>query len=383
MPIGKIRSDELTLADQRSNYPALSNKSYFNYGGQGVLARAALEEIQTSYEFVQREGPFSTRMFGWIDDELNMTKKALASELGGEPDCYAITQNATEGCNIAMWGIEWQEGDHLIITDCEHPGVEAVAKQVAARRKLELTYVKLSDFTSAADEIEAAFKPRTRMVALSQVLWNTGRALPIVEIQNRCRKANIKLLVDAAQSAGVVPIDLKELDVDLFAFTGHKWLCGPEGVGALYVHPNMLEELKPTFMGWRSCMLGDGKPTAAQFEVATCPFPLLAGLRAAIKVHQEWGSSKDRFEQVQNNVRELRHRLSEIENINIITPANERSGLVSFAVAGKKQFDVLKTLDSHRVFLRTIPGLDCLRASVHYLTNESDIQSLLDVLRSP
>src|SRR5581483_305329 len=322
MPVGKIRSESQTLAEHRLNYPALANKAYFNYGGQGTLSRGSLEEIQTAYQLVQAEGPFSMRMLNWITQELQRTRECFASELGGDPTSYAITHNATEGCNIVFWGIDWKPGDHLIITDSEHPGVHAAAEQVAKRQQLKLSMVPTAQ--NQADEsilerISSTIDERTKLVAISHVLWNTGRTLPVAEIQSLCRKANVRLLIDGAQSAGVIPLDLAELDVDYFAFPGHKWMCGPEGIGALYIRPSLIDELQPTFVGWRGSMLGEeDKHTAAKFEVATSPFPLLCGLRSAIDLHQRWGTAAERYDQLLENVRTLREALSSIEGVSLV-----------------------------------------------------------------
>src|SRR4051794_32868497 len=104
------RSNALTddvLLQCRAVIPALHNKSYFNYGGQGTMPQPVMDAVFSAYQFVQTRGPFSTAIFSWIVDELTSTRKRLATELGGTPECYVLTQNVSEGCNIVVWGMDW------------------------------------------------------------------------------------------------------------------------------------------------------------------------------------------------------------------------------------------------------------------------------------
>lgn len=231
------------IQEHRKNFPGLTNKAYFNYGGQGVMSSQALAAILDSFKNVQSTGPFNSKMFGWLTDEVIATKKSLASEFGGDVDLYALTQNATEGCNIVLWGLEWKTGDHLLLTDSEHFGVLASSQQLARRHNLELSYFSAAGPTQTVlNNLEQALKSQTKLVVVSHVLWNTGAILPIAEMSEICRKRSTLLLVDGAQSAGVIPLDLAKLDVDFYALTGHKWLGGPEGVGALYVSAGPLSK---------------------------------------------------------------------------------------------------------------------------------------------
>src|SRR6185437_9445498 len=240
------------LQEHRSYFPALGNKAYFNYGGQGVLPKQAMSAVFCSYDYVQTNGPFSAKMLHWLQDESDKTKAAFAHVLNAEAESIALTSSVTEGCNIAMWGFDWKPGDHLLMSDCEHPSIVAIAEQLAARFGVEVGFVPLID--AQVDPVRAIadnITPKTRLVVLSHVLWNTGRMLPAKEIAAAFRSKNAKLLLDGAQSAGVMPVDLTDLDCDFYAITGHKWLCGPEGVGALYIRRELIPELKPTYVGWR------------------------------------------------------------------------------------------------------------------------------------
>jgi L-cysteine/cystine lyase len=203
----------------RQKFPALANKTYFNFGGQGTLPQASLEAIQQAYEYVQRHGPFSAGVNAWVMEEAHQTRLAIASELVASVETIALTEDVTVGCNIAMWGIDWQAGDHMLLTDCEHPGIFATAQEIARRFKVEVSTCPIMDTLNQGDPtavIAQHLRPRTRLVVLSHVLWNTGQVLPVAEIVEVCRNystgtKSLRVLVDAAQSVGSLPLNLTEL----------------------------------------------------------------------------------------------------------------------------------------------------------------------------
>lgn len=373
---------------QRVQYSALHNKSYLNFGAQGTLADATKSAIIAAYEFVQEHGPLSAKMFGWIQEQVHKTREALAGELGGDLNFYALTANATEGCNIALWGFDWQEGDVLLTTDCEHNGVMALAHQLCKRKKLKLEICKILHLQTdeqILESIEQALSTaKPRMFMLSHVLWNTGRVLPLEKIVELCKAKGIRVLVDGAQSVGVLPLNIPATKADYYAFTGHKWLCGPEGLGALYVSAEAIDTLEPTYVGWRSVVFDTSGnpcgflPGAARFEVATAPFPLMSGLQEAIKVHRKLGSAAERYECILKNAEVLRKALQEKSGIQLLDPL-AASSLVSFKMDGAKHAQIVKSLEEQNVILRTIPHPDCIRASVHYFSAQ-DVSRLLQTL---
>ena len=166
----------------RSQFPALANKSYFNYGGQGPIPQAALAAISTAYQDIQTLGPFGLKTSEWVIKESNLTRQAIASELGVVAETITLTENVTVGCNIALWGIDWQPGDEILLSDCEHPGVIASIKEVCRRFGVSVNLFPLLATLNSGDPVEAIVSnltPRTRLVVFSHVLWNNGQVLPL------------------------------------------------------------------------------------------------------------------------------------------------------------------------------------------------------------
>ncbi|NEQ29335.1 MAG: cysteine lyase, partial [Microcoleus sp. SIO2G3] len=109
----------LRLAAHRQQFPALANKAYFNYGGQGPMPQAAIAAIQQAQDYAQQHGPFSGAVNAWMMGEGDRARQAIATELQVSPETIALTEDVSVGCNIALWGIDWQAGDHLLLSDCE------------------------------------------------------------------------------------------------------------------------------------------------------------------------------------------------------------------------------------------------------------------------
>jgi L-cysteine/cystine lyase len=382
------------LKEHRQQFPGLSNKTYFNFGGQGTMSKVALQAIIDTHQYIQEQGPFSGQINSWLTKRVNLLRQAIAFELETTPETITITENVTAGCNIPLWGLDWHQGDRLVMTDCEHPGIIATVDEIKRRFGVEVTICPILATLNHGDPVEVIrshLTEDTRMVVLSHLLWNTGQVLPLKAIAQACHnypaKNMIRVMVDAAQSVGSLDLNLPELAIDYYAFTGHKWLCGPAGVGGLYISPPAFKELNPTFIGWRGVEMDrQGKPIAwkpdgTKFEVATAAYPEYEGLRAAIAINQEWGSKSDRYQQICELSEYLWSQLRQIDQISCLRETAPEAGLVSFQVSGVVHKQLVDTLEKQGFLLRTIADPDCIRACVHYLTLPEEIDSLLQAIK--
>jgi L-cysteine/cystine lyase len=388
-----LNPKRINLETHRQQFSALQNKLYFNYGGQGPLPKPALDAIIESYTLIQQDGPFSKAALDRITAQIALTHKAIAQELNVAPTTITLTESVSIGCNIALWGLDWQKGDRLLITDCEHPGIMAAVQELSRRYGVEVDTCPVLATLNAEDgeavrAIAQYVQPNTRLVVLSHILWNTGQVLPLAEIVKACRQQNpnVLMLVDAAQSVGVLPLDLTAIDIDFYAFTGHKWFCGPDGVGGLYVRPALHNLLQPTFVGWRGirtnssgCPIG-WMEDSRKFEIATSGFPLYRGLQVAIETHQHWGNAVQRYQRICTLSQRLWRHLQDIPNIKTLRATPPASGLVSFQIKGQSHLECVKTLESQQIMVRLIVDPNCIRVCVHYLTLESEVDALAEKL---
>jgi L-cysteine/cystine lyase len=387
---------KIDIKEHRQQFLGLKNKNYFNFGGQGTMPQAALNAINETHQYIQQHGPFSGQINTWLTQRVSQLRQTLATELTTTPNTITIAENVTAGCNIALWGIDWQRGDRLLMTDCEHPGVIATVQEISRRFNVEIALCPILDTLNSGNPTEVIashLTPNTRLVVLSHLLWNTGQVLPLQEIARVCHNypapnKPIRLLVDAAQSLGSLPLNLPELEVDYYAFTGHKWLCGPAGVGGLYISPEAFNDLNPTFIGWRSVDLDrQGQPKAwktdgTKFEVATSAYPEYEGLNSAITAHQLWGTASERYARICELSQYLWSSLKEIDKVNCLKNTPPEAGIVSFQIDGIKSIDLVDFLEQKGFYLRTIAHPDCIRACVHYLTLTEEIEALIAEIQS-
>src|SRR6476646_12151002 len=206
-------------------------------------------------------------------------REQLAALVGTSPAQLALTSSTTEGCNIVLSGLELGPDDEVVTTDSEHPGLLLPLHVSGARvRVAEVTARPTADALTA---ILSCITPRTRLLALSHVLWTTGQVMPVHELK---RESGLPVLVDGAQSVGAVPVEVGELD--FYTVSCQTWLCGPEPLGALYVRdPEALGIGLPS--GFSQKSLGpDGTfvpaEGAARFDSGWLATASLAGLEAAL-----------------------------------------------------------------------------------------------------
>ena len=381
------------LKEHRQQFPGLINKTYFNFGGQGTMPESSLQAIIDTHKYIQEVGPFSGKINGWLTNKVNLLRETIALELETAPETITLTENVTVGCNIAMWGVDWSQGDRILMTDCEHPGIIATVEEIKRRFGVEVSICSIMDTLNDGDPVEviqSQLTENTRMVVLSHLLWNTGQVLPLKAIAQACHnyrsKHTIRVMVDAAQSVGSLNLNLPDLEIDFYAFTGHKWLCGPAGVGGLYISKDAAD-LNPTFIGWRGVEMNDrGKPIdwkqdGTKFEVATSAYPEYEGLRQAIATHKQWGSKSDRYQRICELSNYLWSQLQQIERVSCLKATPPEAGLVSFQVAGVTHKKLVDTLEQQGFLLRTIADPDCIRACVHYLTLPEECDRLLEAIR--
>ncbi|NES68164.1 MAG: aminotransferase class V-fold PLP-dependent enzyme [Okeania sp. SIO2D1] len=383
------------LSNYQQKFPALANKIYFNYGGQGPMPEVSLQTIYQSYQELQNIGPFSGKAAIWVEKQVASVRRAIAAELGVSPDTITLTEDVTVGCNIPLWGIDWQAGDHILLSDCEHPGIIATIEEIQRRFKIEVSTCPIMATLNEGNPVEVItnnLRSNTKLLVISHILWNTGQVLPLHEIVKMCHNFSpfpVKVLVDAAQSVGVLPLKLAETEVDFYAFTGHKWWCGPGGLGGLYVSAEARENLSPTFIGWRGVIKDkSGKPIAWQpngkrYEIATSAYPLSPALKEAIALHNQWGTAEERYEKIKELSAYLWEKLNKIPDINCLRTAPPEAGLVSFQLTnGKSHQQLVEYLEKQGIMVRTILDPDCVRACVHYFTQEAEIDKLVAEIKA-
>jgi L-cysteine/cystine lyase len=347
----------VTFEEARAQFPVLDRYAYLNAGSAGPLPRAAAEAIEAQLEQDLELGRGGKEYVEEFVELRERVRAGVAAVLGTAPELVALTDSTTRGCQIVLAGLGLGPDDEIVTTGDEHFGLAGALHGSRARVVL-----------AAADEeaILAAVTPRTRLIAVSHVLWTTGRRLEIGRLRN---PDGPPLLVDGAQSAGAIPVDLA--GADFYTVSAQKWLCGPAPTGALFVRdPERLWVAQPGhFAGTSHEPDGSFEPKkgARRFDSGWLGVPPLAGLEAALGCHPAW-----RYEAAAAAAARCRELLEPL--VEVVTPSGH-STLVSFEPPGDPA-TLVAALAQRDVVVRELPGRNLVRASCGWWTSEDDLQRL-------
>lgn len=376
------------LTEVREALPATQGVAYLNTGSYGPLSRAAAAAIGDANEEQLTSGRLNAGMGASSFDVTGALRGGFARVLGCAADEVALTHHTTDGMNIATWGVRFQPGDEIVTSSWEHPGGLLPVYAAARRFGLVVRVAPLGlddDEETLLSKFNQVIGPRTRLVSLAHVSWKTGTVLPIERIAASVHAHGGLIAVDGAQSGGAMRLNMEELGADFYAIPGQKWLCGPEGIGALYVKRERLGELLQTYVGYPSLKDGDAfdesgiflpPPGARRYEVGTTYRPAVAGMWSGLAWLEGLGLDWA-FGRTQTITQHTREVLAEIPTVHLVdTPTH--AGLTSFTVEGTAPGDVVERLGQGGVLIRSVPNPTLVRVSSHFFNDESDIERLRD-----
>lgn len=336
------------------------------------------------------------RMAVAADQAIAGARQRLARLLNApDPRRIVWTANCTGALNLALKGFLCP-GDHVVTTQLEH---NAVARPLHALEGQGVVVSRVPCLGGRFDvaALLAEIRPETRLVALSHASNVTGAVLPVAEVAAECRKRGVRVLVDAAQTAGVLPIDVREWEVDFVAMPGHKSLFGPPGTGALYLREGMeLATLQEGGTGSHSELDEQPDTLPDRFEAGTLNSAGIAALGAALGWILETGPERIR-EREEALVAQLWNGLREIDGVTLYgpPPGADRVSVISFNLAGWEPTDAATVLDES-FDLQCRPGLHCspwahrslgtfpggtVRFSPGYFNPPEEIEAAVDAVR--
>ncbi len=367
----------------RKRLPAVARTGYFNVGTNGPLPVEAHDALVTSALTELYEGRIVPGVYEGNRLRNARVRGVIAELFGADPLEIGLTHSTGEGLNTALFGLNWHRDDEILTTNLEHPALFAPLGLLAHRFGVVVRYADIDDGGGdVVGALEAMITPRTRVIALSHVMWSSGAVIPLANVAEMAHRRGIMVVADAAQAAGQIPVDLHALDVDAYAMAGQKWLCGPEGTGALYVRMERLADIRPTNIRYAQVdPSGYVMPAAGanRYEIGEFYGPAVLAQEAALLFLRD----SVRLDWLYDRVAMLGQRcweaLDRVEGVTVITPKHAMAGLVCFETEGVTPQDMAALLYERGVTLRYVaypPGPSVTRAACGWWNTEEEIDTL-------
>lgn len=316
---------------RREQFPVTDNLVYLNHAAVGPLSSDAFHAMEDHAREQRDYGGYYWR--DWYQEYVRF-RLAASKLLGCSPDEISILKNTTEGISFVAEGLEWKDGDNVIVGETEFPSNYIPWKRLGDRG-VECRVVKNHDGGFTVGDVERLIDKRTRVVALSSVSFHNGFTPDLVAIGELCAAHGVHFCVDAIQSLGALVMDVRKAKISFLAADGHKWLLGPEGTAIFFASEEARDSLRVLESGWMNTeikgswigadaqLLGDGR----RFEAGTLNTNGVFGLRAAIDLINDVSPML-----IEAEVLHVANRLAEkLETIGftVRSPRPLRSGIVS------------------------------------------------------
>ena len=365
----------------RRSTAGLDAMTYLNTGWAGPSPERVLARRRETAAEESRLGPASPDGLALAKRTAGTAKDAAARLLGADPGDVVLTHGTTEGVNAVLHGLAWEPGDELLTSDLEHPALEAPAALLAARHGVRVQRVRLAPAASADEALAAivsSITPRTRLVALSHIMYTCGLVLPAPAVARAVHEAGAMILFDGAQSGGHIRLDMGEIDADFYTVSGQKWLLGPSSTGALYVRRDRHELLAPLLQ-----VPGVGFATGlAALSLASGSAQLQAGFAEAVRVYEELGPERAEA-RIYELAARLRDGLAQIGGVAVTGPNDPDAvcGLTAITLDGWKPGDLADALwERHQVVARTVGHPAGERFSTAAFNDERDVGRALEAV---
>ena len=384
-------SDADKLVAVRAAMPSLAAAIQLNTGSVGPMPAEVATAMSQLADYERDFGRAQSEYWQETFQRLDEARAGVAAVLGGDLDEVAITHAVTDGMNAGTWSIDWREGGRAVTTCHEHPGGVGPLYMVCDRFGVDLAFAEFAGDApddEIVDHFDKLITPGTRLVSVSHVLWTSGLVMPVRRIADIAHSRGALVLVDGAQAAGAIPVNVRDLGADMYAIPAQKWLLGPEGLGALWVARELLDSARSTFATYFTFASSDSRGNrtlqadARRFQVVGFHRPSIVGMARAIG----WLTMYVGLEFVHRRgaamARYAADRLAAIDGVELLTPPERMAGLISFRIRGWEIEQGLEELQARTFAIaRTIPLVNALRISVGFWATEEELDRFIDGVR--
>ncbi len=368
----------LAPADDFGFEPGLA---YLQTGSLGATPRPVMEKVMAWWKALELDP--TLHGYGDLEKGLDTVREHAAAFLGCQTDELVLTNCTTEGMNWIAQGLSFSTGDRILTTDQEHPGGRVCWDYVARRFGVVIDEVKIPNTMHDPAMIVDAFAQRltaqTRVMSFSHVLTSTGYRMPVAELSALARSRNCLSVVDGAQAIGGIDVNLKALDCDAYATSGHKWLLAPKGTGLLYLRSSLGSRIDPI-------ALQSGRQGYSASS-GVCSIPSVLGLGDTIDYIKAIGLAN--IERHNRALRDYTYRaLQSVAQLTITSPPPGpfTTGMVSYALPASVPSGTLREAlrTKHKVQVKVVPAnfFNGHRISTHLFNTERDVDRLIGALKS-
>ncbi len=373
--------DKNMIDKYRREFPIVNSSVYLDHAGVGPVSLRVKNEVE---RFLSRASEKAILDYDSWMDRVEEVRAASAALIGSDKEEIAFIKNTSHGISLVSGGLDWKEGDNVIISDKEFPA-NVYPWLDLERKGVEVRVVPFKDERIHIEDIQGLMDSRTRVLSISSVQSVNGFRIDLKRLGEICNNRGVLLFVDAIQSLGVVPMDVVDFGVDFLAADGHKWLLSPEGTGIFYCKRELAETLKPSLIGWMSVENENEfekieyklKSQAGRFEEGTYNVMGIYALGASLDMISEIGI---------NNIHERVSGLGELtieeadkRGFNIKSPrdARMRGGIVSFS-GDFDPADIRDELMKLNIVINERGG--ALRLAPHFYNTENEIMKFFSEL---
>ncbi len=371
----------LIIQSYRKEFPVTGNYIYLDHAGVAPMSIRVKNAVETFLRESLEGGAFFYPKWA---RQIVEVRRACARLVNADAKEIAFVKSTSHGLSLVAEGLDWKTGDNIIVYEKEFPS-NLYPWMNLRRKNVEVRIIPARDNRILMDDIASLIDSRTRLLAISSVQFASGFRIDLEKAGELCRTKGVLFCVDAIQSLGLLPMDVKKFNIDFLSADAHKWLLGPEGIGIFYCRNGLAERLAPPLVGWKSVQNEFGfeqpdlrfKTDALRFEEGSMNLLGIMGLGAAIALLLELG-----IDAIERRVLDLGDAIiqeAEKRGFTILTPRerNMRGGQITFT-GSFDPLHVRDTLKEMGIMVNVRSG--GLRVSPHFYNTGAEITTFFSKL---
>lgn len=388
---------EIDIFRARQDTPGCNQVLHFNNAGAALMPRQVLDSVIGHLRLETEIGGYEAAESA--HDAVEHVYDAISRLIGCRRDEIAIIENATRAWDMAFYSLLFKSGDRILTSVSEYASNYIAFLQMARQTGAVVDVIPNDDYGQVSVKaLRKLIDERVKLIAITHVPTNGGLVNPAIEIGRVARRAKILFLLDACQSVGQIPIDVRAIGCDMLSATGRKFLRGPRGTGFLYVRRSILEQLEPPFLDlhaakWMTKDRYEIRADARRFENWETNYAGKIGLGVAVDYALTWGL-ENIWVRVSYLADTLRNYLNGIPHVQLHDMGAQKCGIVTFTIGKWDPQEVHRKLAEQKmnvsVSLAEYSRLDMdkrgltsvVRASVHYYNSKEEIERFCDVVSS-